>query len=219
MHPKTICSSIFTVFGIIVASSGVAYAQSFNTHEITLVNCVKNATDTPALAGCKSAYMQAIQDTPNPPVPFAPPTDSTNRYSPNPVVLGDSIVAELNSKIPSIPITHADLTGQSHTSATPVAPSPIISDSSNLSAIFSRSLRLGFSGADVSALQACLAKDPSIYPEGLKTGYFGSLTEKALQRWQTTHNIVSEGTPDTTGFGVFGPRTRPLFIKWCMQQS
>jgi len=63
---------------------------------------------------------------------------------------------------------------------------------------------------EVSLLQIFLANDPDIYPEGLVTGYFGPLTERAVQRWQARMNIVSSGTPATTGYGVVGPRTRAV---------
>ena len=71
-----------------------------------------------------------------------------------------------------------------------------------------RSLGLGSSGSDVTNLQQYLAQDPNIYPEGIVSGYFGSLTERALQRWQAAHGIVSSGSPETTGYGAVGPRTR-----------
>lgn len=71
-----------------------------------------------------------------------------------------------------------------------------------------RNLSVGSEGADVSRLQEFLARDPSVYPQGLVTGYYGSLTLAAVQRWQAKHGIVSSGTPQTTGYGVVGPRTR-----------
>lgn len=40
------------------------------------------------------------------------------------------------------------------------------------------------------------------------TGYYGPLTTKAVQSWQARNGLVSSGTPDTTGYGVLGPRTR-----------
>jgi len=70
-----------------------------------------------------------------------------------------------------------------------------------------RSLKLGMSGADVSALQTFLARNSSIYPEGQVTGYFGALTQAAVQRFQTQYSIVSSGSPSTTGYGLVGPRT------------
>lgn len=61
---------------------------------------------------------------------------------------------------------------------------------------------------DVSQLQAFLGKDKSVYPEGMVTGYYGSLTLEAVKRWQEAHGIVSSGDPASTGFGYIGPRTR-----------
>lgn len=61
---------------------------------------------------------------------------------------------------------------------------------------------------EVSRLQQFLAKDLTIYPEGTVSGYFGALTETAVQRWQKKMNIVTSGTPSTTGYGAVGPKTR-----------
>ena len=78
-------------------------------------------------------------------------------------------------------------------------------------------LRRGSTGEDVTRLQQFLALDPSIYPEGLVTGYFGTLTEAAVARWQTRHNIVSSGSPETTGYGQYGPRTASLMAVKCQE--
>jgi PKD repeat protein len=80
--------------------------------------------------------------------------------------------------------------------------------------VITRNLGIGSEGADVTDLQRYLAQDKSVYPEGVISGYFGSLTQIALQRWQASHGIVSSGTADTTGFGAVGPRTRNA-IKNC----
>lgn len=40
------------------------------------------------------------------------------------------------------------------------------------------------------------------------TGYFGPMTLQAVQSWQSSHGVVSSGTPDTTGYGFVGPATR-----------
>jgi hypothetical protein len=60
-----------------------------------------------------------------------------------------------------------------------------------------------------------LAQDPSVYPEGTVSGYFGALTEKAVQRWQAKYNVVSSGSPATTGYGVVGPRTAAAIALLC----
>ena len=73
---------------------------------------------------------------------------------------------------------------------------------------FERDLFYGQTSEEVRALQEFLAKDPSIYPEGLATGFFGALTEKAVQRFQEKHSIVSSGALETTGYGRVGPKTR-----------
>lgn len=78
-----------------------------------------------------------------------------------------------------------------------------------------RTLKVGSTGDDVSRLQQFLARDKSIYPEGTVSGYYGALTQVAVQRWQAKFNIVSSGTPDTTGYGVVGPRTAAAISLQC----
>lgn len=69
-------------------------------------------------------------------------------------------------------------------------------------------LQRGSSGSQVTALQTALKTDVSVYPEGIVSGFFGALTEKAVQRFQAKYGIVSSGTPATTGYGRVGPKTR-----------
>jgi len=78
-----------------------------------------------------------------------------------------------------------------------------------------RSLKMGSSGDDVKRLQQFLARDASVYPEGSVSGYYGSLTEAAVRRWQVKYNIVSSGSADTTGYGVVGPRTAAAISLQC----
>lgn len=61
---------------------------------------------------------------------------------------------------------------------------------------------------EVTKLQQFLARDPSIYPEGRITGFFGPATQRAVQRWQKSRGIVSSGDPDSTGYGFVGAKTR-----------
>lgn len=79
----------------------------------------------------------------------------------------------------------------------------------------SRVLKRGASGQDVSRLQQFLALNPAIYPEAQVTGYYGALTEAAVKRFQCKHRLVCDGTPDSTGYGVTGPRTAALLALQC----
>jgi len=63
-----------------------------------------------------------------------------------------------------------------------------------------KTLQRGSSGEEVRKLQEFLAKDKKIYPEGLATGFFGKLTEKAVMRFQEKNGIEP--------VGVVGPKTR-----------
>lgn len=60
-------------------------------------------------------------------------------------------------------------------------------------------LRVGAEGDDVRTLQKLLASDTSIYPEGLITGFFGSLTENAVKRFQAKVKLEQVGAvgPET----------------------
>ncbi len=71
---------------------------------------------------------------------------------------------------------------------------------------FTQSMDVGSRGGDVSALQTYLASTPH-YPEKLVTGYFGALTQAAVQRFQCAEEIVCSGTAATTGYGRVGPKT------------
>lgn len=59
-----------------------------------------------------------------------------------------------------------------------------------------QTLREGMSGEEVRRLQELLATDPDIYPEGLTTGFFGSLTRGALMRLQQRHRLEATGEVD-----------------------
>lgn len=61
------------------------------------------------------------------------------------------------------------------------------------SVILTRQLDLTMTGSDVSALQIFLAKDPTLYPQGLVTGYFGPLTSGAVARFQTRNGLDAVG--------------------------
>ncbi len=57
----------------------------------------------------------------------------------------------------------------------------------------------GSSGEQVKVLQAALAADPTVYPQGLITGFYGPLTKMAVMRFQHEHDL-----PEV---GAVGPQT------------
>ncbi len=65
-----------------------------------------------------------------------------------------------------------------------------------------RQLQVGSSGSDVSSLQTFLAKDVSLYPQGLVTGYFGFLTKSAVSNFQSRNGLDPVGR--------VGPKTIPI---------
>lgn len=81
-----------------------------------------------------------------------------------------------------------------------------------------RFLSVGSEGEDVRELQKFLnGQGFTIAPSGpgspgQETNYFGPLTAAALERFQCTHNVICAGSAEETGLGVFGPRTRTLFL-------
>lgn len=78
-----------------------------------------------------------------------------------------------------------------------------------------RDLHRGDDGDDVRELQRNLSQDPSVFPEGNVTGFFGPQTEKAVKRFQEKHGIFSNGT--TTGF--FGPLSRGKYWEQCTSST
>ena len=71
-----------------------------------------------------------------------------------------------------------------------------------------RNLTVGNTGDDVTTLQQFLL-DEGVYPEGLITGYFGSLTKQAVIRFQEKYMgevLTPVGLSKGTGF--FGSSTR-----------
>ena len=126
----------------------------------------------------------------------------------------DELRAQAQALLARVQQLQAQL-GQGGTSA----PTGSVAYDASSCPLIGRSLKVGSSGDDVTRLQQFLARDPSIYPEGRVTGYYGALTESAVKRWQVKYNIVSSGTPASTGYGVVGPRTAAAIAILCTTGS
>ncbi|MDE2079388.1 MAG: peptidoglycan-binding protein [Patescibacteria group bacterium] len=74
------------------------------------------------------------------------------------------------------------------------------------SAAAARSLALGDSGADVTTVQNGLIT-LGYLGASYNSGYFGSLTQTALKKFQCAKNIICAGA-SVDGYGVYGPKTQ-----------
>lgn len=70
---------------------------------------------------------------------------------------------------------------------------------------FLTDLELGAQGDEVRALQDCLKWDGEFPTNADSTGYFGPVTQTAVQKFQVAHGVVAVGDP---GYGRVGPKTR-----------
>ncbi len=71
--------------------------------------------------------------------------------------------------------------------------------------IINKRLQKGMTDDQISTLQQWLSQDKEIYPDAIISGYYGSLTEKAVQKFQEKYGIVKAGEE---GYGIVGPKTR-----------
>lgn len=97
----------------------------------------------------------------------------------------EELQAQINALLQQIAQLQAQLAAQGGTTAT---------------GCFTKTLQKGMTDPEVTTLQQVLKSDPSIYPEGLVTGYFGSLTEAAVKKFQAKYGIDQ--------VGIVGPATR-----------
>jgi len=65
----------------------------------------------------------------------------------------------------------------------------------------------GSRNADVLTLQRFLTNQGLLNAIN-QTGFFGLLTEQAVKEFQCAQSIICQGTSQTTGWGVAGPKTR-----------
>ncbi|MBI4094664.1 MAG: peptidoglycan-binding protein [Candidatus Liptonbacteria bacterium] len=59
-----------------------------------------------------------------------------------------------------------------------------------------RAVAKGLKGNEIKVLQGFLAIDPTVYPEGFVTGYYGDLTDAALKRFQIKYKLPVTGKLD-----------------------
>lgn len=75
------------------------------------------------------------------------------------------------------------------------------------STVFTATLSFGLQSNDVKTLQLFLIQKGYL-GTGYATGFFGALTQKAVQQFQCDQSVVCSGSPATTGWGLVGAKTR-----------
>lgn len=103
----------------------------------------------------------------------------------------------VTTPIPNVPTTSAQAAGSGTSGVGNIKAAHTIT--------FSTNLRVGSRGAQVSALQTFLKQDPSLYPDGLVTGYLGQASITAVKKFQERYGVVKKGD---AGYGEVGPKTR-----------
>ncbi|MES2416269.1 MAG: peptidoglycan-binding protein [Patescibacteria group bacterium] len=86
-------------------------------------------------------------------------------------------------------------------------------DNGKIQILTTRDFGLGTRGFVVNYLQNLLASDPTLYPEGLVTGYFGPLTKSAIIRFQKRHGIPETGIVDANVRAITRDLTVPQNVK------
>jgi ABC-type transport system substrate-binding protein len=85
---------------------------------------------------------------------------------------------------------------------------------------FKSNLSLGSRGKEVEQLQACLAKDPEIYPEKEITGYFGIKTKLAVIKFQEKYREeILDPLGMQKGTGEVKEKTREKLNEICFERK
>lgn len=78
--------------------------------------------------------------------------------------------------------------------------------------LFPSALQKGQSSSLVKDLQNILKRDSSIYPEGIVSGYYGSLTESAVKRLQKKYGLTETGVVDEATQSVIFPTKTEITV-------
>ncbi|HEX4103992.1 MAG TPA: fibronectin type III domain-containing protein [Candidatus Paceibacterota bacterium] len=111
----------------------------------------------------------------------------------------------VNPAVTPTPIPGATVTPPPLATPTPSTPGSVSGTSPSV--YFTTTLAYGARSATVTALQNLLIENGYLGPE-YATGFYGSLTQAAVQKFQCVQEVVCSGAPATTGWGLVGPKTR-----------
>ncbi|HVO28767.1 MAG TPA: fibronectin type III domain-containing protein [Candidatus Paceibacterota bacterium] len=170
------------------------YVYRDSSEIATLPSSTLNYQDSGLATGTAYLYTVAAYDT-------------SNNISP---IAGHWVTTPANAAaIPAAPAAPAAPTTAPTTTPAPATPSgaPAPAPVSTPPYTFTATLSIGSTGTAVQALQTFLIAQGDLGP-AYATGYFGSLTQAAVQKFQCAEDIVCSGSPAATGWGTLGPKTR-----------
>jgi hypothetical protein len=165
--------------------------------------------------------------TPDTTPPVTPPTSTTPPVTP-PVITppppsgtsggggasssggGSSPVSPQGIFTPTVvqvPISTAGSGGTGTTTCPTFSSYPSLNPNHSTLNPLSSLLNPGSRNTNVTNLQNFLISQNLLSPDSA-TGFYGSLTTKAVQAFQLKYAITTVGTPGTTGYGVVGSKTR-----------
>ena len=130
---------------------------------------------------------------------------SDQSFSINYVLKDPPPPAPVTTPLPSTQITPIQVAPP--VSPVPVSVAPITTTTNQSYKKLTRQMRIGSRSSEVTRLQELLAKDSSLYPQKIVSGYYGQLTEAAIKKFQCRYNVVCNGDRNSTGYGVVGPKT------------
>ena len=102
-----------------------------------------------------------------------------------------SMISKINIKLTYVPELQVLTDLEKSTPSIAMVPVPVKSDKQVRTL-----LQQGSQGEEVRYLQEMLASDPSIYPEGLVTGYYGGLTGQAVERFRAAFDFPAGNAVD-----------------------
>ena len=112
-----------------------------------------------------------------------------------------------DAQIPDIVPTPSPAASASTPSSPASSASTPISQSSTPTTASGSTVHLGQRNLAVQEVQRDLI-ELGYLKSGYDTGFYGTLTEAAVKQFQCKNDIVCSGTPDSTGWGLAGPKTR-----------
>lgn len=89
-----------------------------------------------------------------------------------------------------------------------------VDETASLCLNLTKNLSRGMKDGDVIGLQQFL-KQTGYYSYPEVTGYFGSLTEAAVKKFQCKHINTCSGSSSVNGYGIVGPKTRGAILREC----